>query len=47
MIQVCTNLDTQETLQREVRTLLAAAEQYPHASLNLVTTAMGQHANYL
>ena len=37
LIQVCADLNTPETLQREVRALLAAAEQYPQASLHLVT----------
>jgi len=40
LIQVCADLDTPETLQREVRALLAAAEQHPQASLHLVTMAV-------
>jgi len=36
LIQVCTNLDAPETRARETRALLAAADEYPRASLHLV-----------
>ena len=36
-IQVCTNLDTQEIRDREVRALLEAAHEFPRAELLLVT----------
>ena len=38
LIQVCTDLDTPKTIDREIRALLASAEQYPQASLHLLTT---------
>ena len=37
LIQVCSELGRSETANREIRALRAAAEQYPQASLHLVT----------
>ena len=37
LIQVCADLDTPETRERETRALLAAADEYPEASPHLVT----------
>jgi predicted AAA+ superfamily ATPase len=37
LIQVCANLDDPTTREREVRALLAAAVEHPHASLHLIT----------
>ena len=39
LIQVCSNLDAEETRDREIRALLAAADEHPRASLHLVTLA--------
>jgi predicted AAA+ superfamily ATPase len=39
LIQVCAELDTPETRERETRALLAAAKEHPRASLHLVTLA--------
>jgi len=39
LIQVCAELDTAETRERETRALLAAAGEYPRASLHLVALA--------
>jgi len=39
LIQVCADLDTPETQGREIRALLAAADEYPRASLHLVALA--------
>jgi len=36
LIQVCADLDSAETLKRETRSLLVAAEEHPQASLHLV-----------
>lgn len=41
LIQVCADLDAAETRDREVRALLAAAENYPRASLHLITATAG------
>jgi predicted AAA+ superfamily ATPase len=37
LIQVCAELDDPATREREVRALLAAAVEHPHASLHLIT----------
>jgi predicted AAA+ superfamily ATPase len=37
LIQVCADLDDPATREREVRALLAAAVEHPHASLHLIT----------
>ena len=37
LIQVCSELERSETVNREIRALMAATEQYPQASLHLVT----------
>jgi predicted AAA+ superfamily ATPase len=37
LIQVCAELDTAETVERETRALLAAVEEHPQASLHLVS----------
>ena len=37
LIQVCADLDDSATREREVRALLAAAVEHPHASLHLIT----------
>jgi predicted AAA+ superfamily ATPase len=37
LIQVCADLRSRETLERETRALLAAGGEHPHASLHLVT----------
>ena len=37
LIQVCADLDDPATREREVRALLAAAAEYPYASLHLIT----------
>lgn len=39
LIQVCEELDTPETRERETRALLAAAKEHPRASLHLITLA--------
>ena len=36
MIQVCADLATPETRERETRALLAAADEHPKASLHMV-----------
>src|SRR5262245_8305773 len=40
LIQVCANLDDPATREREVRALLAAAVEYPHANLHLITLTL-------
>jgi uncharacterized protein len=37
LLQVCADLDDPATREREVRALLAAAGEHPHASLHLIT----------
>jgi predicted AAA+ superfamily ATPase len=37
LLQVCSDLDTQETREREVRALQEAATLWPHASLHLIS----------
>lgn len=37
LIQVCAEVDDPETREREVRALLAAAKEHPHASRHLIT----------
>src|SRR5262249_33046931 len=37
LIQVCADLDDRATRERQVRALLAAAVEHPHASLHLIT----------
>ncbi len=39
LIQVCSQVQSAATLQREVRALEAAAREHPHAALSLVTLA--------
>ena len=39
LIQVCSDLSERSTLQREIRALLSAAEEHPHAKLRVITMA--------